>query len=233
MKNLSRCCLAAALCLAAVFIFINGRWARIAAQSRTVEGGPQSEVPAPPKPVQLKTMPVQPAAPPTAEELSHIVAYYVASTHTLHIRNSEHLVQGIGGGKFLASWTKGASTATIRGADGRSIRADVVADSPNDVPPSPKVGDTRYVEYENIDKASEEVLACEATKDAAGKRIGSKEVYRQYSFLIGDGKESGTETYSTVSQNYYYHLKDCSSGYYDRSNRSSDWALTVSAWPNP
>ena len=161
MRDGSKCIPVVQLCVAAVFICSQGSWAQTAAPPRPIEIEPHTEAPAPPVKVPLGTLPLQIVRPPTPEELRNIVAYYVASTHTLHIRNAEDFDLGMRSGKFLATWTKGASKATVRGSDGSAISADVINDDlTRDTPPLPKVGDTRYVENEEIVSQAQQIENC-------------------------------------------------------------------------
>jgi hypothetical protein len=234
MRDRLRCVPVAVLCLGAALTCCQSSWAQTAAPPRPIEIEPHTEAPAPPVKVQLKTVPLQTVAPPTAEELSHIVAYYVAATHTLHVYNADHFVQGIGRGKFLATWSKGVSKATVRDADGSAIEAGVISeDLIKDVPSDPKVGDIKYVELEQTASHQEQKGSCYKTGGSGGKDIGSRLVLRQYTNLVPDGKESGTETWSEAGRYYHYDLTDCSAGYSDSSNGSNTWTLTVGPWPNP
>jgi hypothetical protein len=221
------------MCLGAAFTFAQSSWAQTATPPRPIEIEPHTEAPAPPVKVPLKTIPLQTVRPPTAEELSHIVAYYVAATHTLHIRNAEHFDLGIRSGKFLATWTKGASKATVRGIDGSAINADVINDDlTKDTPPIPKVGDTRYVENEEIVSQAQQIEDCKDFFSAA-KRLGYRGVIRHYTHLDNTGKETGTETFTVIQRVYYYNVIDCSAGFSFSDDEGSAWTLTVSAWPNP
>jgi len=177
---------------------------------------------------------VKPPAKPTALELSHIDAYYVASTHTLHVWNAKHFLQGIESGRFLAMWNKGATKATLRDAEGSAIGADVSEDDPDDdYPLGPEIGDTKFVENQKIVSHAQEFGDCSRFQKLGGKVIGDRGVYRQYNYLADDGKDSGTETYLVTARRYEYEVKDCSAGYSGSADIGNEWVLSVSAWPNP
>lgn len=184
----------------------------------------------------LSTLPtVKPPAKLTAAELSHIDAYYVASTHTLHVWNAEHFLQGIKSGKFPVAWTAGATTAKIRETDGSAFKADVIAEKPDaDNPPDvePKIGDVKFVEKEQINSVAGSTAACQKIPALFSDKqfVGRREVHRHYTELVNTGDDSGTETYQSIARYDFYDATDCTSGYTSSSDTESRWVLTVGSW---
>ena len=178
-----------------------------------------------------------PSAPPsfaTPVELPHLIAYFVQSTDTLHIRNQAHLLQGIAGGKFAIQWKSGEASAQLQAAGKHAITAQVALDDA-DVPPvgEPHIGDVKFVEREDIMSHNEHVFDCRPGTNAEGEKVGLRSNVRQYTYLAGDGKESGTEIFNNVMCDNVYRIKDCSAGYYDAVDFFALWTLTVGPWPNP
>jgi hypothetical protein len=190
-------------------------------RSSTATAPPQTEIP-----VALPSK-------PTALELSHTTAYFVASTHQLHIRNSAHFLQGVRSGKFLVTWSTGSSTATIREADGSTVHADVIADDPKDNPQEPKIGDIKFVENEKINSVDENTGACEKVPALFSDKqfLGRRQVRRHYTELVDSGNDSGTESYQVIVRNYFYDATDCSSGGAGTTDVDQRFVLTVGSWP--
>jgi hypothetical protein len=179
------------------------------------------------------------ASPPTrpkAAGLGTIDAYYVASTHTLHVWNATHFQQGIKNGKFQVTWTTGASRATVRDADGSPIAADVISDDPKpDTPPGPNIGDVKYVEKQQTNSVDGSKGACEKIPGLFTDKpfLGRRQIHRGYTELVNTGDDSGTETYQVIARNYFYDATDCTSGYSSSTDTEERWVLTVKSWPEP
>mgnify|MGYP001324599738 CR=1 FL=1 len=175
----------------------------------------------------------------TVAEAKHIVAYYQKAESTLHIFNPKSLARGIAKGAYRLKWKPGASKATLTlaeirtGAKGRErttptrVVADVVyAESPGGlVGIDAKLGDTRLVENTKKHDVAEEIMSCSP--------VGRRGVRRSYTYLGGNGDQSGAETVIVDWRIYNYDVTDCSRGYSGYDDQGSTWALSWQAWPNP
>jgi hypothetical protein len=167
----------------------------------------------------------------TPEERGHVDAYFASSLGRLFILNPVRFSQGIKSGKFSVQWEPGSRSALILGEGTRPRPAQVIAgasDFPADT--EPKVGDVKFVSLAEKKSAAEDIGSCwEGEATAKGMRVN----FRSYTYLTGDGRDSGTETFLVVSRTYLYGLKDCSAEFQGYQDNRKTFMLTAGAWPIP
>jgi hypothetical protein len=186
----------------------------------------------------------------TAAEAKHIVAYYFKAQNRLVVYDQKGLAAMIEKRQCPFVWRPGERTAQVtvlvstQGARGQgtflnkarfTAGVTYAADRGTLEGTEPKIGDTLAVDYsmkgdvaEHIGKCAEGGLTIKGSK-------GLKDVSRGYSYLTGDGDQSGTETFTEVLRLYAYGLKDCSRGYLGAGEvgGGSQFVLSAQAWPNP
>lgn len=182
----------------------------------------------------------------TEAQAKHIVAYYFKAQNKLVVYNQKSLAAGIKKGLYRLTWKPGASRATLSvpvsrlAASGKHIIVPVRYTAAVEYGESPgrlvgwttNVGETKLVENQELKNVTGKKGPCnpgEGKKNSKAWRF----VTRTYTYLDGDGDQSGQETYMEYGEYYLYAVKDCSKGYLGSEDPSSTWMLSWQPWPLP
>jgi hypothetical protein len=186
----------------------------------------------------------------TAAEAKHIVAYYFKAQNRLVVYDEKMLAAMIEKRQCPFVWRAGERTAqvTVLVSTQGARRQDTflnkarftagvtyAADRGTLEGTEPKIGDTLAIDNAMKVDVAERIGKCVEGGSSINGSKGLKDVARGYTYLAGDGDQSGTETFTEVLRIYEYGLKDCSRGYLGAGEvgGGSKFVLSAQAWPNP